>query len=97
MAKNNDNLINACWKPSPDIASRKVANELVLLNVKTSDYYSMNPTAVVVWELICRNTRFPEIIKALAGDFNTDAAKVKKDVLELIKTLESQKIISRSV
>jgi hypothetical protein len=87
--------MNVCWKPSPDIASRKVANEIVLLNVKTSDYYSMNPTAVRVWELICGNARSGEIIKALAEEFDADAVKVRKDVLELIKTLESQKIISR--
>lgn len=97
MAKNTDDIFSACWKPSPDIASRKVANEIVLLNVKTSDYYSMNPTAVFVWELICKNTPLSEIIKTLAAEFGADAAKVRKDVVELVKTLESQKIISRSV
>ena len=96
MIKKGDDIPDARWRPSPDIASRKVADEVVLLNVKTSDYYSMNPTAVFVWESLCRNTPLSEIIGDLAAEFGIDAAKARKDVLELIKTLESQKIISRS-
>jgi hypothetical protein len=97
MAKNSDDMNNACWKPSADIVSRKVADEIVLLNTKTSDYYSMNPTAVFVWELVCRNKTLGEIVRALAAEFGAEAGKVRKDVLELLKNLESQKIISRSV
>ncbi len=96
MAKHSVDINNACWKPSPDLASRKVADEIVLLNIKTSDYYSMNPTAVFIWELICRDKNFGEIVKAVAGEFGAEAGRIKKDVLELVKILESQKIISRS-
>ena len=97
MVKNSNSIINACWKLSPGIASRKVADEVVLLNLKTSDYYSMNPTAVIVWELICKNKKLGEIVKTMAAQFNADAGRVKKDVLELIKKLESEKIVTRSI
>ncbi|MCM2266889.1 MAG: PqqD family protein [Elusimicrobiales bacterium] len=96
MGKNSETTSGPCWKPSPDIASRKVADELVLLNVKTSEYYSLNPTALFVWELISRNTPLDGILKAFAEEFDADAARIKKDVLELIKTLESQKVICKS-
>jgi hypothetical protein len=84
------------WKASPDIASRKVANEVVLLNVKTSEYYSMNPTAVLIWELISKSKGLEEIVKAVAADFDADEARIRKDVLELIKKLESEKLILRA-
>jgi hypothetical protein len=90
-----DDICAACWKPSPDIASRKVANEIVLLNVKTSEYYSMNPTAVRVWELIGKNKKFDEIVAAIAEEFESDGTKVGKDVLELVNRLESEKIVTR--
>jgi hypothetical protein len=96
MGKNTDDISNACWKPSPDIASRKVADEVVLLNVKTSDYYSMNPTGVMVWELVCKNKKLDEIVAAVADQFDADEGRVKKDVLELLKKLETEKIVART-
>jgi hypothetical protein len=95
MAKNTGTPPSS-WKASPDIASRKVANEVVLLNVKTSEYYSMNPTAVLIWELISKNKGLEEIVKAVSAEFDADEARVKKDVLELIKKLESEKLILRA-
>ena len=97
MANRRAHIPNARWKPSPDIASRKVADEVVLLNVKTSDYYSMNPTAVLVWDLIGRNKDLEEIVGTVTTEFDADAGKVRKDVLELIKKLEAEQIIIRSV
>ena len=96
MGKHNDDISTVCWKPSPDIASRKVADEVVLLNVKTSDYYSMNPTGVMVWELVCKNKKLDEIVAAVAAEFDADEGRVKKDVLELLKKLESEKIVART-
>jgi hypothetical protein len=95
MIKKRDAIQNACWKPSADIASRKVADEVVLLNVRTSDYYSMNPTAVLVWELLSKKSKFEDIVNSVAVKFNADGGKVKKDVLELIKKLELEKLIIR--
>jgi hypothetical protein len=96
MPKHTADGPNYSWKPSPDIASRKVGDEIVLLNVKTSEYYSVNPTAALVWGLISRNMNLEEIILSVASEFDTDAGKVKKDVMELIKKLEAEKIITRS-
>ncbi len=94
MAKNTG-APDHSWKTSPDIASRKVASEVVLLNVKTSEYYSMNPTAVLIWELISRGRGLEDIVAEVAAEFDADEARVRKDALELIKKLEAEKLITR--
>ncbi|OGS13003.1 MAG: hypothetical protein A2234_08235 [Elusimicrobia bacterium RIFOXYA2_FULL_58_8] len=92
-----DHSLNARWSPSPDIASRKVANEIVLLNVKTSDYYSVNPTASLVWDLVRKDKGLQEILAAMEAEFDADPEKIKKDVLRLLKALESENIILRVI
>ncbi|MDO9306641.1 MAG: PqqD family protein [Mesorhizobium sp.] len=88
--------VEATANKDANVLSRKVADEVVLLNVKTSDYYSMNPTGVMVWELVCKNKKLDEIVAAVAAQFDADEGRVKKDVLELLKKLESEKIVARA-
>ena len=96
MPKNSDISSGARWKTSPDIASRKVAEELVLLNVKTSEYYSMNPTAVLIWDLLSRNMTFGEIVSAVTEKFETGEGRAVKDAAELLGKLEAEKMITRT-
>jgi hypothetical protein len=96
MTRNGPITPSSGWKPSPDIASRKVAEEMVLLNVKTSEYYSLNPTAALVWEAISAGRKFGEIVEAVAERFEVGQAAVEKDVAGLIRGLEADKIVSRT-
>ncbi|HOX22029.1 MAG TPA: PqqD family protein [Elusimicrobiales bacterium] len=80
-------------KISPDISWRQVGDEVVLLNTRTSSYYSLNPTGVRIWNLLAKGMPLEQIPAELASDYGITDAVAKKDVAELIKSLKDEKII----
>jgi len=83
-------------KISPDISWRQVGDEAVLLNTCTSEYYSLNPSGVMIWGLLSKGVCAADIVSKLSAEFGISEAAAKKDMDELLKTLKKEKIILSS-
>jgi len=81
------------FKISPEVSWRLVGDEAVLLNTRTSAYYSLNPAGVKIWEQLSKGATPSEMAENLVAEYGITDAVAKKDVAELLKMLKDEKII----
>ncbi len=80
-------------RPLPHISWRELKQEIVLLNMETSSYYSLNPTAVFIWRLIIGGASEKEMLEELLGAFRTTTPVLRRDFAVLKKTLIREKLV----
>src|SRR5512134_1822801 len=78
---------------SPNQVHARVGDDLVILELDSSMYYSLDPVGARVFELIQRPTSLGAIIDAIVAEFEVDAPTARTDVLALLDTLVAQKLV----
>ncbi len=81
------------YKHAPHVAWRRVEDESVLLNVDTSDYYSLDPVATEIWERIGKGQRAGKIAVSVAESYGMPKSKVSKDTQSFISSLLKEKLL----
>lgn len=72
------------FKPRKDLAFRRIAGELFIVDAAASRLHELNGTAAVVWESLAAG-RDPAA--ALAAEYAVDPAAAKADAGALIKDM----------
>lgn len=72
---------------------KRVDGRGVILNAKTSLYYTVEDVSLRIWELIDKGIALSEIVRTISGEFGRDEAAVKTDVLEFIDSMKEERII----
>ena len=67
--------------------STPLDREMVLLNLKSGKYYSLNRVGGVIWELLQKPQTLSQIIDSLLDRFDVDRARCESDVREVIASL----------
>lgn len=81
------------YKVPSHIAWRRVEEEVVLLDLNTSVYYSLNSVAARMWELLAESRGVEEMARQVAVEFEEDPAQVSKDAAEFVQDLSRQKLV----
>jgi hypothetical protein len=76
-----------------DYVFNEVDGELVMMNIETGAYASMNETGKTIWELLEEPKTIKSILNSLAEEYRVDAKTVQEDVLPFVSVLLEQKII----
>ena len=88
---------NCNWRHSSHIAWRKVADEAVILDMDTAVYYSLNEVGTRIWELLVAGGRsVPEVIQAVAEEYDAAEGSIQRDVHEFIRNLQKEKVIEQA-
>jgi hypothetical protein len=81
-------------KPSRDIAARKMLDEMVIMSVKDSKVFSLNPVATRIWSAADGATTLREIVaRAVISEFEVDADTAYQDAIELVEELAQEGIL----
>jgi hypothetical protein len=81
-------------KPSRDIAARVMADEMVIMSVKNSKVFSLNPTATRIWTAADGSTPLREIVaRAVVSEFEVDAETAYRDARALVEDLAQEGIL----
>jgi hypothetical protein len=81
-------------KPSGNIAARMLVDEVVVMLVKDSRVFSLNPTASAIWSAADGLTPLREIVaRKLVDEFEVDADTAYRDALELVEALAQQGVL----
>ncbi len=88
--QNNHRVI----KRAEDIPWNVVDDEVVLLNLDSGHYYSLNESGRRIWELLDGENTIPDITSVICEEFNVDQEKAVKDINELIDELLNEKLVS---
>ena len=78
---------------SPNQVHSRVDEDLVILQLDSSMYYSLNPVGARVFELIQEPTSLGAIVDTIVAEFEVDPPTARTDVLALMGTLIEQKLV----
>ena len=71
----------------------RVDNEIVVLDVETNNYYSLNTIGAAIWEMCKTAVTTDEIVSNICAEYEADEAHVRKDIEEIIKELEKEGLV----
>ena len=78
---------------APDILSRILDGEAVLLDLASGTYFGLNPVGSRVWELISASKTVGEIRVVIQQEFDVTDDVLTRDLDELFITLEKRGLI----
>jgi hypothetical protein len=81
------------YRHADHVSWRRVENDVVILDMNTSVYYSLNETGVVVWEVLGEGKSVDEAEKEVARRYVSEPRKVAGDVGKLIKSLLKENLL----
>jgi hypothetical protein len=84
------------FRRSPDVTSRTIGKETVLLDLRSGRYFGLNASGAVIWEAIGPTGATREtMIAGLTARFEVDVTRATADVDEVVATLEAQGLVVR--
>jgi len=81
------------FKHAPNTAWRRIDDEAVVLDLRTSVYYSLNDTAAFVWERVGEGLNAEQIAQRLVEEFDPSPESALRDVEELLRDLRKNELI----
>lgn len=79
---------------SEDYLSNEIDGEIVMMNIETGAYVSLNPTGKSIWDLLNEPTSIDVIINSLIKEYNISKEACENDIKPFIQKLIDQKIIN---
>lgn len=77
----------------PDVLSRSLDGEAVILNLASGTYFGLNEVGTRIWELIVAGTTYGALRAALLDEFEVPAETLARDLAELIDSLRSRGLV----
>jgi hypothetical protein len=74
--------------------SYTVAGEAVVLDLGAGVYYSLNPVAARVWELVQNPVTVDGINRMLLSEYDVDPETCGYDLLDLIRDLAARQLVT---
>jgi hypothetical protein len=78
---------------APEVLSRVLDGEAVLLNLDSGSYFGLNAVASRVWELIGEGCTISALRSALIAEFEVSEDVVERDLAELLRSLRDRGLI----
>jgi hypothetical protein len=76
-----------------DISWRQVDDEIIILNLDSGDYFSLNKTGGYIFLAINNNQPLESLLKEQREEFNKPTEELRKDINDLLQELLENKII----
>jgi len=78
---------------APDVLSRNLDGETVLLDLETGTYFGLDAVGTRIWELIAQNQPPPAILKVILDEYDVDEQRARTDLLEPLGALVAKGLI----
>ena len=72
---------------SEEVLTRRVGDELVLLNMTTEIYFGLDPVGTAMWEALLEHGSVAAAHSALVPEYAVDAERLRADLDELVDKL----------
>jgi hypothetical protein len=80
--------------PHPQVVDTELdGGEVVLLHLDSKIYYSLNPTGRRIWQGLKQGMTLKDISERLQEEFDVEAERADKSVLDLVNDLSKQKLV----
>ena len=78
---------------SPRVVHETIDGEVVIINLDTGCYYSLDGVGAVIWNRIERGASLGEMVEWLAGNYASDHQQVEAAVQQLVTELQAEELI----
>ena len=86
--------MNCVPQPDPDVVTTAMPDgEMILLHLRTRQYFSLNVTGTLVWELMMKSATIHAMGRALFDLFEVTPEAAEVTVNELLDELKSHRLI----
>ena len=83
-------------KISDNVVWRDLEGEIVILNLTSGVYFSVEGVGTRIWTLISEQVATEDIIGKLISEFDVEESQLRSDVESLVKNLADQGLIEVS-
>lgn len=80
-------------RAADDVLFRNLEGEAVLVGLKTSCYFGLDPVGTRIWELLAEHERLDAVLAGVVAEFEVDRATAEADLLRLIGELAAQGLV----
>ena len=80
-------------RPSKDVVSRRVGDEIVLVNLESDQMYSLNPTGARAWELLAAGSTRQEIRAELFSEFDVGEEELYEEIDRMLASFARERLI----
>ncbi len=77
----------------PEVLSRVLDGEAVLLHLGSGMYFGMNEVATRAWELVQKGTTYGALVTQLLEEFEVDEATLRADLGRFVALLVEKKLV----
>jgi hypothetical protein len=82
-------------RPSKDVVSRRVGEEIVLVHLESEEMYSLNQTGARAWELLGEGHDEESIEATLADEYAIEREDARRELDALLGELERCGLVER--
>jgi Coenzyme PQQ synthesis protein D (PqqD) len=78
------------------VAWREVEDEIVALDLASSEYVSVNRSGAVIWPLLVEGTTTAECAGRLVDEYGLDSSDAARDVDQFLEALAARNLLETS-
>ena len=82
------------FRPQPDVVSRRLDEQTVLVNLRTNRIFELNRTGARMWELLEEAPSEPQIVTQLLAEFDVSQDQLEREIRALLDELLEEGLIS---
>ena len=71
----------------PQVMSRAVGNETVLLDLASGTYFGLDGVGKRIWESLAQGKTLGETVEIITAEYEVDDARAQQDVIEFVSDL----------
>ena len=80
-------------KIPPEILSRQIADETVILDVASGKYFGLDPVGARVWQLLGEGKTPDQVSATLATEYDVDPQRLEADIGSLLQELSANGLL----
>jgi len=79
--------------PDPQVVSRRLEDQLVLVHLGTSRVYALNRTAARFWAHLISGGDLDEITRRMTDEFDVEAEALAREIERLVGSLRTEQLV----
>jgi hypothetical protein len=80
-------------RPNPDVVSRRVGDDFVLVHMRTNRIYALNQTGGRLWELLSDGRDLQGALSVLLEEFDISEEQLRQEAGSLVAQLEDEQLL----
>ena len=85
---------SAMYSVSADAICQEVSGEIVILDLKSEQYFSLDPVGTRIWQLLQEKAHLEKILTTLLAEYDVEESELKADIKALLDKLSSEGLIT---